>query len=205
MANIVTIYNKLLSVIEADERFVNRDEVLGTLSSVFAKYDKCFGICLVHRHCELQEGEKMVADGLVSKPEKDVECYPERWLPSGEPYEFNRKPSISPPESLFAEFREVVGDLGVLGICYIYEDAQNTGLRVERTVGRTNITEIVEEVNGDQVTTCWLMGPSGTLEPGYSCNRKFHPPGCIEAPSDTNEYQACKLFAFVMFGPEAND
>lgn len=37
-----------------------------------------FGVCLVHRHCDLQEGEMMVATGNFSQPAKDVQCYPEK-------------------------------------------------------------------------------------------------------------------------------
>lgn len=174
MAGVATLYNTLLPIMEAHERFVNRDEILSKLQPIFLKYKDRYGICLVHRHCELQEGEMMVGEGFVSKPERDVECYPERWLATGEPYEFNRQPPITPPESLFKEFREVVGDLGVLGICYIYDDMQIPGQGIERTVGRTNIMEILESFDGDTITTCWLIGPDNQMTPWYGCSGTPH-------------------------------
>ncbi len=101
------LYNGLSSVEDASYRLGNPKEILEKLTPVFEKYGDKFGVCLVHRHCTLDEGEKMVADGDISQPERDIECYPERWLASGEPYEFTRKPTESPPLELLEKFKEV--------------------------------------------------------------------------------------------------
>jgi len=105
----------------------------------------------------------MVADDKISQPErvKDSECYPERWLVTGEAYEFNRKETISPPQKLLEEFRTIVGDVKVLGLFYAYE--REGGIALERTEGRRNIIEIVPHHTPRRaLTTAWLPGQAFT-------------------------------------------
>ena len=107
MTTVAALYNSLPSVDDADKKFINRDQIFSKIAPLLAAYDNKFGLCLVHRHCSLEDGEIMVATGNVTQPERNVECYPERWLATGEPYEFNRTPRPSPPRELFEEFQKM--------------------------------------------------------------------------------------------------
>ena len=99
----------------------------------------------------------MVATGDVSQPEENGEFYPERWLATGEPYEFNREPTISPPQNLFEEFQKIVGDVKVLGLFFIRDEGKKGGITLERTEGRRNIVEIVPHGTPRRaITTAWL-------------------------------------------------
>ena len=93
----------------------------------------------------------------ISQPEKDgQDVYPERWLATGEAYEFSREQTPSPPEELFVNFRKVIGDVEVLGLFYLHHGGIDVVER-ERTEGRRNITDIVPR-NGtlrDTITTGW--------------------------------------------------
>jgi hypothetical protein len=167
MATLTTLYNSLPSVVEADRKFLCRDQIFSKLSSLLAAYGNKFGVCLVHRHCELEDGEMMVATGNITQPERNVECYPERWLATGEPYEFNRNPTRSPPRELFEEFQKIVDAVDVLGLFYIQDEQRLAGVSVERTEGRKNIVEIVLPVRShtsisspNAISTGWLPGYS---------------------------------------------
>ncbi|KAF8901906.1 hypothetical protein CPB84DRAFT_1776988 [Gymnopilus junonius] len=154
-----TLYNSLPSVDIAHVSFSKRDEILSKLATVFnrAEYRK-FGVCLVHRHCILEEGERMVARGNISQPERvyDSECYPERWLVTGEAYEFTQEPTTEPPVQLVEEFRKIVGNTQVLGLFFIH-NSDISGVALERTEGRKNIIEIVPRHTPRRaVTTAWL-------------------------------------------------
>jgi hypothetical protein len=52
----------------------------------------------------------MVASGHVSEPQRDVLCYPECWLASGEPYEFTKELTVAPPAMLLTEFKAIIGN-----------------------------------------------------------------------------------------------
>ncbi|KJA21279.1 hypothetical protein HYPSUDRAFT_42128 [Hypholoma sublateritium FD-334 SS-4] len=150
-------YNALPSIEVADRLFTDRNEMLEKLGPILQQYGKNeFGVCLVHRHCELEEGERMVADGNVSQPEKDAkDAYPLRWLATGEAYEFNRNDTPSPSDELFRSFRSVVGNTAVLGLFYI-RDKVIDGVELERTDGRKNITKIVPSDHPQKtITTAW--------------------------------------------------
>lgn len=163
------LYNQLPSIYDADSAFCDRERIFKKLAPVFAKYDPRFGLTLVHRHCKLRKGERMVARDHISQPEKMVTCFPERWLATGEPYEFNARATISPPDGLLKEFREVVGDIDVLGVCFISDEDRGLGLQVERTEGRKNITEVVVTASSNQIPTCWLLNYNKELEEAYIC------------------------------------
>ena len=151
-----TSYNNLLYVDTASKLFSNRDEILGQLGPVLKQYgNNKFGVCLVHRHCMLEEGEMMVSSGNVCQPERDGAAYPERWLATGEAYEFNREETTSPSEELLENFRRVVGDSKVLGLFYIRGERLD-GIMLERTEGRRNITNIIPfSALENALTTAW--------------------------------------------------
>ena len=152
-------YNSLLYVDTADQHFPIpvRDEIFAKLITVLQQYgNNRFGVCLIHRHCSLEEGERMVSDGDISQPQRDAPAYPERWLATGESYEFSREKTTSPSEELLERFRTVIGDIKVLGLCYIRDEETEGILRVERTEGRSNITAIVpSNAAPNAITTAW--------------------------------------------------
>lgn len=183
------LYNKLPSLAEANQKFRDRDDILKRLASVFAKHDRRFGVSLIHSHCKLEQGEKMVAEGPISQPERNVECFPEHWLATGEAYEFTKKPTISPPSDLLTEFQSIIGDIGVLGICFVANEDRPTGIMLERTEGRMNIIEQVEESPSNTIATCWLLGPDMKLNASYICDRGLldHTTGCFDDSDSEDE------------------
>ncbi|KDR68303.1 hypothetical protein GALMADRAFT_215957 [Galerina marginata CBS 339.88] len=157
MTTVASLYNSLPSLEEAADKFTNRAQIFSKLASLLAKYEHKFGVCLVHAHCKLEEGEIMVSTGHVSQPERDVECYAECWLASGEPYEFTKEPVVSPPPELLSQFRDIVDGIDVLGL-YAVSAPPSSGILLERTDGRKNITEIVPSAGPQDIETAWLPG-----------------------------------------------
>ncbi|KDR68298.1 hypothetical protein GALMADRAFT_1354777 [Galerina marginata CBS 339.88] len=157
MTSVASLYNSLPSVEEAATKFINRAHIFLKLASLLAEYEHKFGVCLVHAHCKLEEGEIMVSSGNVTQPERDVEGYPECWLASGEPYEFTKKPIASPPPELFSQFREIVDGIDVLGL-YAVSAPPSSGILREHTDGRKNITTIVASADPQDIETAWLPG-----------------------------------------------
>jgi hypothetical protein len=162
-------YNELLSLGDADERFAGRTDVFARLVPLLAKYEYRFGVCLVHTHCKLDEGEIMLADGNISEPvyatPNDEGVFPDRWLASGEAYEFTKAVTPSPPAALVQDFKVTVGDYAdVLGLWYAGDAAPNV-FRIEYTEGRKNITK-VRGLDHDlskesSMETGWLPGIEG--------------------------------------------
>jgi hypothetical protein len=192
MATIAALYNSLPSVDAADKMFVNRDQIFSRLAPLLAAYDNKFGLCLVHRHCALEEGEMMVATGNVTQPERNVDCYPERWLATGEPYEFTRTPIPSPPRELFEEFQKIVHAVDVLGLFYIQDEQRSGRVAVERTDGRKNIVELLPEGDStNSISTGWLLGPDENPTLIACCQCKVidgvHVQGCLNPTSDSGD------------------
>jgi len=151
----VDLYNSLPTLGEADDRFTDRDITFAKLAPLLASYQHRFGVCLVHSHCELGPGEKMIATGNVSQPEAaHTPHYPTRWLHTGEPFEFRTEATPSPPAELIAEFQRIVGNIGVLGLYF----AGGHALELEWTEGRRNITKVVPKHEPGNVETGWLPG-----------------------------------------------
>ncbi|KJA21278.1 hypothetical protein HYPSUDRAFT_55554 [Hypholoma sublateritium FD-334 SS-4] len=133
-------YNSLLDIDTANQLFINRDEIFEKLGPVLQQgrgEDGC-------------EGEN------VSQPERDGPSYPERWLATGEAYEFSREETTSPSEELLSNFRSIVGDIKVLGLFYVRSEGID-GVMLERTEDRSNITDIISPVDATQnrITTAW--------------------------------------------------
>ena len=168
------LYNTLLSVEEADFMFDNREEILSKLAPLLAKYDNQFGVCLVHRHSDLEDGEMMVTRGDTSEPEKAAECHPERWLVTGVPYEFSSEPTPSPPEGLLKEFQYIVKGLGILGLAYLPKNTQLEpgDLYSEHTEGRKNIMKISKAHTVGTITTCWAPNNYKEMLPHMVCEQK---------------------------------
>jgi len=138
--------------------------LLKYLAPVF-KDHPYFGICLVHRHCTLEDGERMLSVGRVSQPEivEEGKYFPERWLANGDPYEFSSHPTVEndyPLSDLLEAFSSrltaysnsfKIEDLSNLLGVYFTSDP-DTGeatlprediIWVEKTEGRQNIIEPV--------------------------------------------------------------
>ncbi|KAG5756989.1 hypothetical protein H9Q72_005616 [Fusarium xylarioides] len=170
-----TIYNQLPTLDEADKRFAERDEIFAQATRLLAEYGFTFGLCLIHAHCTLADNEIMLAKGNVSQPEKVTdltEYYPERWLPSGEPYEFTTRRTTNPPVALVKALHQLTNHIGVLGLYHIDKDDNNDKV-LERTEGRRNIlspyTEADEAHEATQVLTAWNLGSRDPVT--MACNK----------------------------------
>ena len=172
-------YNHLRLLGIANSAFTDREAIFEKASALLAKYDHKWGVGLVHRHCRLADGEIMLANGNVTEP---VDCnqiglaYPERWLLTGQSYEFTTRETEQPPAALFDEFRAIAGDAAeLLGLYHVDLSEADTWL-VERTDGRKNIVEKVTSQpvpSSTVIEAGWVFGP-GTGRPSYCqqyCNQ----------------------------------
>ncbi|MCJ1329842.1 hypothetical protein MMC10_006523 [Thelotrema lepadinum] len=180
------LYNTLPTLADAEERFTHREQIFVACRSLLAKYENNFGICLVHAHCNLSDGEIMLARGNVSQPEKIsklAEYYPERWLSSGTPYEFTTRLTTAPPVALVEAFNQLTVQLGVLDLVgelpgmlprmlpgllpssslyHIDKGENKPGKMIEHTEGRMNF--LMPYTDGDrahlatQTETAWDLG-----------------------------------------------
>ena len=163
MAAIAKMYNALPTLEDADKLFVDREGIFAAAATLLAQYGNAFGICLIHAHCTVTEDEIMLAQGNISRPKKVSSLdkfYPERWLPSGEAYEFTTRPTTSPPPALVDEFNQLTSHIGVLGLYHV--DNEGEGKMIEHTEGRTNIlmpyVDTIEASSGDIIETAWNLG-----------------------------------------------
>lgn len=178
MATSATLYNDLPTLGEADEHFNERTPIFAALDSLLAQHNNVWGACLVHAHCKLAEDEIMLGKGDISQPESvlelsAVEYYPERWLPSGEPYEFTTRRTTTPPIDLIQAFNKITSNVGVLGLFHIDKTEKKKPRKmIERTEGRKNILAPytnLDEVNVNaQTETAWDLS---SLDPvTMACN-----------------------------------
>ncbi|KAM3519317.1 hypothetical protein MY4038_009817 [Beauveria bassiana] len=122
-AVVAHLYNTLPTLGHADDQFVNRDSVFEQLAELLAKYDNAFGICLVHSHCKLADGEIMLAKEDISEPVQLAlieQYYPERWLANGTAYEFSTRKTDDPPQDLVDEFYRITHGIGLQNILGFY-------------------------------------------------------------------------------------
>lgn len=143
MTAMAALYNTLPSLGEAEERFVDRDAVFAAVSNLLAPYGSKFGLCLIHSHSTLYDGEIMLAQGDVSQPvlmsdTPSTSIYPDRWLPTGEAYEFTTQPTEAPPKELMAEFGRLTGSISVLGL--YYAGTADHSIQLEWTDGRKKLS-----------------------------------------------------------------
>jgi hypothetical protein len=194
MASIASLYNKFPSLEDADAKFSNRELFFPMLVKVLSGYEDKFAINLVHGHCKLDEGEKMVTTGTITQPMKDVECYPERWLATGEAYVFNTKPTESPPAALLEKFKAVVDvvghidGIGILALSYLKNHPLGPGeVYMENTEGRADIMTVVPETQSGMIWTCW-KSVRGYLVSLYGCEKSYGGQHKITyAPQDDHE------------------
>jgi hypothetical protein len=180
------LYNSLPLVHEARKTLSTNMSIIPQLFPLLEQHHGKFGVCLVHRHCTLLNEERMVADGPVTEPLITDQCHPASWLKSGEPFEFSMQPTECPPESLFFAFRQIVGELDVLGIYYIPEEDRTTfRFGIEHTRGRRNIMRYE-----DSLTTAWcLYGGNIMIGPHNLCQLSEHKPHCCPPYCPPHGYQ----------------
>ncbi|KAI9814486.1 MAG: hypothetical protein M1832_005892 [Thelocarpon impressellum] len=171
MAEVAGIYNTLLTLEEADLAFTKREPIFEAMTALLAKHDGSHGLCLVHSHCKLVEGEMMLATGNISQPVQSsdaVPFYPERWLSSGMPFELTVRPTVEPPTALVAEFKRIVFEVGLQDVLGLYhmDGAKNAAPLIEWTEERENLTRDLTEKDLllNPVQTAWLFG-RGTGDP----------------------------------------
>ncbi|CAE6481629.1 unnamed protein product [Rhizoctonia solani] len=162
--SLATLYNSLPGLEDASNAFKDRDVMFAKLAPLLAAYQLQFGVCLVHAHCALEEGEAMVANGTISRPVRGGPQYPERWLADGTPYEFNQEPTKAPPVELIRDFHAIVGKDTTLGL--FYENNPPDGkVWLEYTRGRENIVELVDkDTLPNHFETGWIPGTDGPLK-----------------------------------------
>ena len=168
MAEVATLYRTLPTLQEADDGFVDRGKLFAALKTLLGEFGFAFGLCLVHAHCELEGDEIMLSRGKVSEPVHKSDLnqssyYPERWLASGEPYEYTTRPTTTPPAALLDGFRQLTSDVKVLGLYHIDRDHQQKANKMlEYTDGRKNILREftdADQANGaSHVLTAWDLG-----------------------------------------------
>lgn len=186
------IYNKLPTLEDAEKRFIDREKIFTAVGSLLAQYDNLYGLCLVHAHCTLADGEKMLSRGNISQPENFAligNYYPERWLSTGIPYEFTTRPTVSPPAALVSEFNRLTAEIGVLGLYHVGDEVDTK--MIEHTEGRKNImtpflgtdesktashTETAWNLGkGDPVTmSCMIICDSRTTRNGVAQHKGMH-------------------------------
>lgn len=157
-------YNELGWLATANSDFTERDAILDQAAKLLAKYEHKWGICLVHRHCSLEEGEIMLATDNVTEPTvpdgTDV-LYAERWLSSGQAYEYTTRVTEQPPVALFEALRAIAGGMSaVLGIYHV-PPGEDGLWQVEYTKGRKNIVEIVTSQptpSSTMLEAAWAFG-----------------------------------------------
>ncbi|CAE6395653.1 unnamed protein product [Rhizoctonia solani] len=161
--SLTTLYNSLPSVEDVSNAFKDRDEMFAKLAPLLAAYQLQFGVCLVHAHCALEEGEAMVANGTISRPVRGGPQYPERWLADGTPYEFNQEPTKEPPAELIRDFELIVGKDRTLGL--FYQNSPPEGqVWLEHTKGRDNIVKLVNKDElPSHLETGWVPGADAPL------------------------------------------
>ena len=148
--NHAAFYNSLLIVQDAAaalNRVEDRRTIFEELTRLLARYPNGagsgaqFGICLVHRHFRLYNGEKMVSDGDIARPQSQPgsppigDLYPaSRWTAEGKPFEFTRDETKPLPDDLPPKFQAIVNkyDVKVLGLYYVEDPTLSRGVGIER-------------------------------------------------------------------------
>jgi hypothetical protein len=186
MASIKALYNGLDSLEEANGKLMkhNLKQLLPTLGPLLKKYDYKYGVCLIHRHCELEDGEVMISTGNITKPGRATEYYPDRWLATGDPYEFSDEPSEPPPHDLMEEFRNMIPGIDVLGLFFVREIPEDGSIFLESTQGRKNILNIIKTDDPSpelaaSIDSAWVPGhPKRTSDEMGKCCSCFHGRDC---------------------------
>ena len=179
MEHVWTYYNTLPKVFEADQRFQNRNEMFSAIKELLAKHGNMFGLCLIHRHCILESGEIMLSEGNVSQPvfaTANLDCYAERWLSSGKPFEFTTQPTSTPSAALLKDFSALVGDDAVLGLYYAapIDDNEEAEPQLEWTEGRKNLSRLktAYDTELNAIKTAWRSRGNFPMVVEMTCTKQ---------------------------------
>jgi hypothetical protein len=206
------LYNSLPSLRDARERFKSIEggpgQLLKSLAPLFKNHPG-FGVCLVHTHCELTNGEKMVSTGRITEPVTidDGKCFPERWLSNGVPFEFNSSPTVKGglPTELVESFYTHLKSFGendlsdLLGIYYVHDRDFDTErdediIWVDRTEGRTNIVEPKTREDAfniaNAVPAAWLVSKHADADPEFMVSDECEII-CVEADDEHYDKDKC--------------
>jgi hypothetical protein len=190
-------YNKLYRIPDANKRFneqlaaaaLTRGQLFSKLAPLFMQpeYAGKYAACLLHRHSDLQEGERMVTNNLVTKPSVEVSPHivAERWSSTGEEIEhrFAKDPtSLSPPPpfEFLAKFKSILDANGIdnLGVTFAPDKLENGFVFFETpSDNRTQLLSVVPKasIQATQVyQTMWIPtidpdGQTSTMECSHNC------------------------------------
>ncbi|KAF2966551.1 hypothetical protein GQX73_g7028 [Xylaria multiplex] len=102
-----------------------------------------------------------------------LEYYLERWLPSGEAYEFMTQPTITPPATLAQSMHNITLRAGVIGSHHIDKESKQSGKVIERTEGCKNILSPYTDEDRArieiQTETAWDLSSLGPVT--MTCNQ----------------------------------
>ncbi|RXW14210.1 hypothetical protein EST38_g11643 [Candolleomyces aberdarensis] len=116
-----TWYNNLPTIQGASEAFTDRPQWFKKIAPLMAREEyKDYALTLVHQHVKLEQGERMVATGLITQPEgvpdkEHPNVIPSAWTAEGKPFEWLRVATPEdllppPPAELVKEFRAIVAE-----------------------------------------------------------------------------------------------
>jgi len=177
--NHAAFYNSLLIVEDAAaalNRVEDRRTIFEELTRLLARYPNGarsgaqFGICLVHRHFELDDGEKMVSHGNITQPQSQPRSPPiglyraSRWTAEGKPFEFTRDETKPLPDDLPPKFQTIVNkyNVEVLGLHHVKDPTLPRGVGIERTDPSTrrhivHYGQKVDQLPPNIVETDWVL------------------------------------------------
>lgn len=162
LENVYKVYNELPSIQTAYKKFSgNKDATIASLIPLISKYNNKYGVALVHKHVVLEPGEVILSNANdVAEPViAPAVHHPERWLASGEAYEFSSKNvGDAPPPEFFSEFRKIVGDDTPLGVFVVDKGA--SGEKTEIIDGRKSILKPGPPASNPEkyVPAAWVPG-----------------------------------------------
>ncbi|TFK24490.1 hypothetical protein FA15DRAFT_669585 [Coprinopsis marcescibilis] len=187
-------YNNLPTLRGANAKFTDRDELFPKLAELFAHkgYAGVYAFGLVHRHCSLRAGERMVTSVLVpqekfiTQPEKttapDANVIPDRWTVNGEAFEFSRlekdqQPTPPPPAELFKALADIVGKESVVGVYLVpnlppgkvHLDATLDPNRRTQTVRVVDIKELVTNSMCSGIEVSWVPSTDSVVKSVSAC------------------------------------
>lgn len=119
--------------------------------------------------------------GNVSQPklmEHAPTFYPERWLSTGEPYEFTVRRTEKRPTELIDEFQRIVKDAKLQDILGLYriDGGKETPAIIEWTEGRENLTREItdDDKTGEPIQTAWdsSRGDPDTMSCMIYCDQR---------------------------------
>ncbi|KAL1413844.1 hypothetical protein Q8F55_001628 [Vanrija albida] len=186
MATLAAYYSALPTVDQAHESLsrVQFDAIKSKVGKLLLPYGDAFGMCLVHHHFDLFEGEVMAEgkDG-VCKPHlksSGETFYPKRYDRNGKAYEFSTLAQEGIPDMLFEAFRAIVPEEAHLGLYSRQGDDEDADV-VEVTSGgdKERVHRLVprapEHDNEIIMTTSWFVAKTdptasdGNLKAGMPC------------------------------------